>query len=117
LRARATRTTLSASCGNTDNATTTAVLTSCSADGIERRRRLGFASAFAPPTQMSIVASRIPSYSAPSIACAVTSPNRWTSAAAPGSETPGSRTSTSPGRPPPKTTRNATRSATTITAA
>ncbi len=48
-RARRTRTMLSASCGNTDIATTTAVLTSCSAGGIDRSNRRGLARAFAAP--------------------------------------------------------------------
>ncbi len=60
-RARLTRSTLSASCGATDRATTTAAPTSYSAEGRPLSIRFGLASAFAAPTQISMVASRSPS--------------------------------------------------------
>ena len=57
-----TRRTLSANCGSTVTATTSAVPISYSAGGTERSSRLGLARAFAAPTQITMVASRIPSY-------------------------------------------------------
>ncbi len=76
---------------------------------------MGLASEFAAPMQITIVASRRPSYSANSSASACTGPRRVMPATQSGNGISGRSSSTGPSAQPPKTSRNATRISTIAT--
>ncbi len=113
-RAVRNRTTSATMFGANVIATTTATPASYSAPGSDFSSRAGLASAFAAPTQISSVASFIPSYSENTSCSAVTRPPIRTPCAQSGSGSSG-RVSTvcEPGIDEPRKTENSSRTATT----